>query len=69
MFKVYWTDPLDHPKGKCFEDMSKALQFAQDLRNIFHRKFVTLCSENPDCTSLPGVSEVSSDYSWKKRRI
>lgn len=69
MFKVYWTDPLDHPKSKSFEDMIKALTFAQELRNIHKRRFVTLCSENPDCTSLSGVSDPPDDYNWKKRRI
>jgi hypothetical protein len=69
MFKVYWTDLEGKSIGKEFTDMTLALSFTQELRNQYKRKFVTLCSENPDCTSLSGVDEVSEDYSWKKRRI
>ena len=69
MFKVYWTGSDGRPMGKEFEDMTIALNFTQELRNIHKRRFVTMCSENPDCTSLPGVSNPSLDYNWKKRRI
>lgn len=69
MFKVYWTDPTGTAMGREFELMTEALNFAQDLRNIHQRRFVTMVSENPDCTSLAGVSEAGADYDWKKRRI
>ncbi len=69
MFKVYWTDQEGKSMGKQFVDMSIALTFTQELRNVYKRKFVTIVSENPDCTSLPGVSDPPADYNWKKRRI
>jgi hypothetical protein len=69
MFKVYWTDSAGKSYGKEFIDMSEALAFTQRLRNELQRLFVTLCSENPDCTSKPGVSGLESDeYEWTKRR-
>jgi hypothetical protein len=68
MFKVYWTDHQDTSYGKQFEKMTEALKFTQDLRNVYQRKFVTMVSENPDCTSLLGVSEVNANYDFKKRR-
>jgi len=68
MFKVYWTDAESKSCGKEFEEMVEALTFTQELRNIHKRRFVTMVSENPDCTSLQGVSEVGPDYDWKKRR-
>jgi len=69
MFKVYWTDLIGNSIGRQFDDMSEALKFAQELRNSHHRKFVTLCSENPDNVTKMGVAETGSDYNWKKRRI
>ena len=69
MFKVYWTDLEGKSIGKEFTNMTLALSFTQELRNIHKRRFVTLCSENPDCTSLSGVSDPPDDYNWKKRRI
>ena len=50
------------------EKMTDALNFTQDLRNVYQRRFVTMVSENPDCTNLLGVSEANTDYNWKKRR-
>ena len=68
MFKVYWTCLRGKAVGREFDDMSEALEFTQELRNIHHRKFVTLCSENPDNTTKMGVSSTDQDYNWKKRR-
>lgn len=68
MFKVYWTDHQDVSYGKQFEKMTDALNFTQELRNVHQRRFVTMVSENPDCTNLLGVSEANADYNWKKRR-
>lgn len=68
MFKVYWTDPLGNNKGKEFECMIKALAFTQELRNVHQRRFVTMVSENPDNVTKMGVSDVNTDYNWKKRR-
>lgn len=69
MFKVYWTGADDKAYGKEFADMTKALDFTQELRNSHHRQFVTMCSENPDNTGKMGVAETGPDYNWKKRRI
>ena len=68
MFKVYWTDLTGKSMGKEFELMNEALAFTQELRDMHHRNFVTLCSENPDNTTKMGVSSTDSDYNWKKRR-
>ena len=69
MFKIYWTGADNKPYGKEFTDMTKALNFAQDLRNNHNRQFVTMCSENPNNTGKMGVAETGPDYNWKKRRI
>jgi hypothetical protein len=69
VFKVYWTGSDEKAYGKEFTDMSKALNFAQELRNNHQRQFVTMCSENPDNIGKMGVAEAGSDYNWKKRRI
>lgn len=68
MYKVYWTDEEGNPCAVDFSDMTLALQHTQDLRNIYKRRFVTLVSEIPECTSLLGVSSPPADYSWRKRR-
>lgn len=69
MFKVYWTGTDNISHGKEFDDMSEALKFTQELRNIHGRQFVTMCSENPDNVTKMGVAETGTDYNWKKRRI
>jgi len=69
MFKVYWMSATDEPCCKDFNNMVEALNYTQDLRNTYQRRFVTMVSENPDCTSLTGVAETGTDYNWKKRRI
>lgn len=69
MFKVYWTDVAGKVYGKEFSEMMAALDFTQMLRNDLNRKFVTMCSENPDCTSKPGVAGLEPhEYGWTKRR-
>ena len=74
MFKVYITGKDNLPYSFDFEDMSEALQATQDFRNKGY-DFVTMCSENPNCTSLPGVDSVKdmilpngAEYGYVKRR-
>lgn len=57
MFKVYWTDPDGFSHGMQFSDMNLALAFTENMRGIGNI-FVTMVSENPNCTSKPGVDEV-----------
>ena len=57
MYKVYWTEFKD-PKSKDFVDLSDALAFSAVLRNLGYR-FVTMVSENSNCTSKLGVDEVT----------
>ena len=66
MFKVYWTHG-DQVYGQEFADMTEALNRCQELRNS-GRRFVTMCSEQPNNVTLMGVSEAGPDYNWKKRR-
>ena len=74
MFKVYITGKDNLPYSFDFDNMSEALQATQNFRNDGY-DFVTLCSENPNCTSLPGVDSVESgilpngaEYGYVKRR-
>lgn len=68
MFKVYWTDIGGESCHENFDDMTEALNWMQELRNTYKRKFVCMASENPDNVTKLGVSEVNADYDWKKRR-
>ena len=75
MFKVYWTCAQDKAYGKEFEKMTDALNFAQELRNVYKRRFVTIVSEDPNSVGKAGVDAVEDgvlpngdSYSWKKRR-
>jgi hypothetical protein len=70
MFKVYWTDHDHAPCAQDFEGLTEALAHCQYLRDV-GRRFVTMVSENPNCTSLPGVDEVKDvvNYDgWISRR-
>lgn len=73
MFKVYWSDLQDKAMGKSFEDMTEALNFMQELRTVYDRKFVTMASENPNQVGKMGVDSVEegllpdgSKYTWNK---
>lgn len=74
MYKVYWTDPLEQACSKDFINLSEALAHSKFLRQS-GRTFVTMVSEDPNCTSLPGVDAVENGctpdgvpYTWRKRR-
>jgi hypothetical protein len=68
IFKVYWTDVGGESTHQDFNDMSEALDWMQELRNIHNRTFVCMASDNPDSVTKLGVAETGSDYDWKKRR-
>lgn len=62
-----WT-----PYHKTFEqsELVQALEFCKSLRTetIIHVKHICISSELSDNVGLPGVSDPSPDYDWKKRR-
>ena len=75
MYKVYWTED-GSPLGKEFGDseMSQALTFTQELRNLQYGgevdiKFVTMAVENPNMVGKQGYDVTGPDYDWKKRRV
>lgn len=69
MYKVYWTDVGGESCHQNFEDMTEALNWMQELRNVYKRTFVCMASENvPGNVTKLGVSEAGPDYNWKKRR-
>ena len=57
MFKVYWTNADGKPDTEDFNDLSTALSVTHSLRNDGFT-FVTIVSENVNCTSKLGVDEV-----------
>lgn len=69
MFKVYWTDFAGESCHQNFDDMTEALNWMQELRNVHKRTYVCMASEQPDNVTKMGVAEAGPDYSWKKRRI
>ena len=75
MFKVYYTNENDEAGSYLEEDLSCALEVAATLRKDPRFSFVTMVSENPNCTSLPGVDSVKdmilpngAEYGYVKRR-
>lgn len=57
-----------HAKDFGDAEMTDALNFCNELRADKENRFVTLVAENPNCTSLAGVSAPAADYAWEKRR-
>ena len=57
MYKVYWTDADGKPDAEDYDDLALALQVSNSLRQDGFR-FVTIVSENINCTSKPGVDTV-----------
>ena len=56
------------PQADFFDELTKALQWSQELRRQGCR-FVTLVSEVEGNTTKMGVSGLEShEYEWKKRR-
>lgn len=83
VYRVYWSAPshmvnqfdpdvvyVPVPHAKDFGDaeMSEALKFCAELRQDKNNSFVTLSAEDPNCTSLVGVSAPAANYDWTKRR-
>lgn len=70
MYKVYWTENTGTVRGQEIDELTAALDFTQDLRNTKLARFITMISEDPNCTSLSGARLMEQkDYHWKKRRI
>jgi len=55
--KVYFTDNTGTSQGMEFDDMAKALDFCQTVRNGGAR-FVTMASENPNQVGKMGVDTI-----------
>ncbi len=47
--------------------LNYALEVCSKFRTDPNCSFVTMTSENKNCTSLPGAA-VATEYDWKKRR-
>ena len=57
MYKVYWTDFTNTPQGIYTNTLTGALRLTEEKRRKGFT-FVTMVSENPNCTSKPGVDSV-----------
>ena len=75
MYKIYFTNEYGEARSYDEEDLSCALEVAAGLRKQTRYSFVTLVSENPNCTSLSGVDYVKNmilpngaEYGYVKRR-
>jgi hypothetical protein len=78
MFMVYWSSLVEDvvvPNAQSFgaTEMTLAMRFMESKRKD-GSKFVTFCSENPDCVTKPGVDAVSDGktpdgqvYDWSKK--
>jgi hypothetical protein len=75
MYKVYWTDFTNTPRGIYTSTLQGALRIAEEKRREGFT-FVTMVSEDPNSVGKPGVDSVENGvlpdgntYNWKKRRI
>ena len=75
MYKVYWTDFTNTPRGIYTSTLQGALRISEEKRREGFT-FVTMVSEDPNSVGKPGVDSVENgvlpngdDYTWKKRRI
>jgi hypothetical protein len=82
VYTVFWLEVskidsmVSEPRCKGFtgQDMKDALVFCESLRKEQTKtgliRFVTMASENSNCTSLAGATVMAhEDYKWKKRRV
>ena len=74
MFVVFCMDYNNEPVGYEVTTLTEALEKSKEFRG-YGWKFVTIASENPNCTSLPGVDSVKdmilpngAEYGYVKRR-
>ena len=76
-YMVFWIDSNGEAKNEYFQDneMTKALNFMNELRKDDSNQFVTYCSQNANSVGKPGVDTVKdgklpdgSAYTWMKRR-
>lgn len=77
MYMVYWTTvegDASTPHARAFgtSEMIAAMACMEALRQRQRAgegvRFITMCSEHPDCIGHPGVDVTGPDYNWKKRR-
>jgi hypothetical protein len=75
MFKIYFTNEHGEARSYNEESLTTALATAEGLRRNTRYSFVTMVSENPNCTSLSGVDSVKdmilpngAEYGYVKRR-
>ena len=68
MYKVYWTDAEGTAHGREHANIVEMLGHSQLLREQTGMRFIVTVGEDPNCVSLPGVSDPPADYSWMKRR-
>ena len=75
MFKIYFTNEYGEARSYNEESLTAALACAEGLRRNTRNSFITMASENPDCTSLSGVDSVKdmilpngAEYGYVKRR-
>jgi hypothetical protein len=68
MYRVYWSGVYDEACHRDFTDMTAALNWMQELRDIHKRQFVCMSAQVPGNVTKMGVADVGADYCWKKRR-
>ena len=75
MYKIYFTNEHGEARAYNEESLTEALACAEGLRRNTRYSFVTMVSENPNCTSLSGVDSVKdmilpsgAEYGYVKRR-
>jgi hypothetical protein len=63
MYKVYWTNEYGENCGQALDGLTEALALAEWARNS-NNTFVTMVSENVNCTSKPGVDTVKDTANY-----
>jgi hypothetical protein len=58
MFKIYYTNEHGEARSYDHESLTEALAAVEGLRRQTRYSFVTMVSENVNCTSKPGVDTV-----------
>ena len=74
MYQVFFINQFEEAGNVECNTLDEALKWANEQRENGMR-FVTIASENPNCTSLSGVDAVvdgktpdGQSYEWRKRR-
>ena len=64
MFKIYFTNEHGEARSYNEESLTAALATAEGLRRNTRYSFITMVSENPDCTSKTGVDSVTDTANY-----